>query len=314
MPSLPDFSIVIPTYNRPQQLHRLLSAILQLDYLPNLFEVIVVDDGGIKPLDRALKEFQGTLDLLLLKQENRGPGAARNTGAMKAKGKYLVFTDDDCHPHTGWLNALANAFEKEESLLCGGRIVNSLSRNPYSTTTQMLLDYLYEYYSPVEHLGGFFLTNNLALSREMFMETGGFDPGLRFGEDRDFCYRWASSGRSFTFVPDAIVYHAHGLTLGSFLRLHCYYGGGSYRFRRGVKRKGLQSVRLNSFKWYVNLILSGIREKGRGLGLLLTLLLTATQVASFIGFLSGLIRDEKIQEPFSQDSCQASQNVPTDRD
>ena len=313
MASSPDFSIVIPTYNRPKLLHRLLSAILQLDYRPDLFEVIVVDDGGTKPLDPALKEFQGTLKLLLLKQENRGPGVARNTGAMKAKGKYLAFTDDDCHPHPGWLNALANTFEKKESLLCGGRLVNSLSRNPYSMATQMLLDYLYEHYSPVEHMGGFFSTNNLALSREMFMETEGFDPGLRFGEDRDFCYRWASSGHPFAFVPDAIVYHAHSLTLGSFLKLHCCYGGGSYQFRRGAKKKGLQPVGLNPLKWHVDLVLSGIRKKDRGLEPLLTLLLTASQVASSIGFLSGLIRDEKNQEPFSQDARQESQNVPTDR-
>jgi hypothetical protein len=177
----------------------------------------------------------------------------------------------------------------------------------------MLLDYLYKHYSPVEHMGGFFSTNNLALSREIFMETGGFDSRLRFGEDRDFCYRWALSGRSFTFVPDAIVYHAHYLTLGSFLRLHYCYGGGSYQFRRGIKRKGLQSVELNPLKWHIDLILSEIKKKDKGLEPLLTLLLTATQVASSIGFLGGFIRGEKNQKPFSQDVYQASQNVPTDR-
>jgi GT2 family glycosyltransferase len=299
MPSLPDFSIVIPTYNRPQQLHRLLSAIVQLDYLPKLVEVIVVDDGGEKPLDQALKEFQGTLELFLLKQENKGPSAARNTGAMKAKGKYLAFTDDDCHPHPGWLNALANAFEKEESLLCGGRTMNALPTNLYSTTTQMLLDYLYKHYSPGEHMGGFFATNNLALSREMFMETGGFDPELRFGEDRDFCYRWTSHGHPFAFVPDAVIYHTHNLTLRSFLKLHCYYGGGSYEFRRGVKKKGLQSVRLSPFRWYVNLVLSGIRKKDGESGFMYTLLLIASQISSFIGFISGFIRNQMNQKTFS---------------
>jgi GT2 family glycosyltransferase len=265
--------------------------------------VIVVDDGGTRPLDRELKEFQGTLRLLLLKQENKGPGAARNTGAIKAKGKYLAFTDDDCYPHPGWLNALAEGFKRENRLLCGGRTINSLSRNPFSTTTQMLLDYLYEHYSPVEHMGGFFATNNLAVSRELFMETGGFDPGLRFGEDRDFCYRWASSGHSFTYVPDAIMYHAHHLTLGSFLKLHYRYGGGSYQFRRGLEKKGLQPLRLSPLKWYANLVLSGMRKKDRGSGPLLTLLLIATQVASSIGLLNGFIRDQRNQGPFSQDGC-----------
>jgi glycosyltransferase involved in cell wall biosynthesis len=298
MPSLPDFSIVIPTYNRPQRLHQLLSGITRLDYLHDLFEVIVVDDGGTRPLDQELEEFQGILKLLLLKQENKGPGAARNRGAMEAKGKYLAFTDDDCHPHPGWLNALENVFKKDESLLCGGRTLNALSRNPFSATTQMLLDYLYDHYSPVEHMGGFFASNNLALSREMFMDMGGFDPELRFGEDRDFCYRWASSGRSFVFVPDAIMHHSHALTPGSFLKLHYCYGGGSYQFRRGVKKKGLQSVRLSPFKWYVNLVLSGIRNKERGSsGFLFTLLLIATQAASSVGFLSGFIRDQMNHEP-----------------
>jgi glycosyltransferase involved in cell wall biosynthesis len=286
----PHFSIVIPTYNRHGKLADLLSSLTRLKYPPTRFETIVVDDGGGIPLDSVISRFSGDLDLTLLKQGNAGPAAARNYGAARAEGQYLAFTDDDCQPEPGWLQALAVGFRESPCCICGGKAVNALRENPYSTASQMLMDYLYERSNPTEKLGAFFPTNNFAVPRAGFLEMGGFDATLRFGEDRDFCYRWASAGYPFVFAPEAMVYHAHELNLFSCLKLHFFYGGGTFQFWRRCAIKGLRPVKVSPPSWYVNLLLSGIRKEKSLAGLLQTLLLTAIQGACTAGFVWEMLK------------------------
>ena len=82
----PFMSIVIPTYNRPDQLAICLCACSRLDYPRDRFEVIVIDDGGVTPLDDVVNRFHGLLSLKLLRQENAGPATARNRRAVEAGG------------------------------------------------------------------------------------------------------------------------------------------------------------------------------------------------------------------------------------
>lgn len=116
----PRFSIVIPTYNRPEQLAVCLQACARLDYPRDCFEVIVVDDGGVEPLDGIVARFHGTLTLKLLQQENTGPAAARNRGASEASGEFLAFTDDDCSPASDWLKALGRHCVASPDCVVGG--------------------------------------------------------------------------------------------------------------------------------------------------------------------------------------------------
>jgi GT2 family glycosyltransferase len=284
-----DFSVVIPTFERWDSLPRLLDSLSQLDYPRSRFEVIVVDDGGRIPLKPEIFEFQNRLNLSLLAQENRGPGAARNYGAAHARGRYLAFTDDDCVADPKWLLQLKRALAESDCAICGGGIVNALPGDVYAVATQMLSDYLHEYYNPVDTSGAFFTTNNMVVPRDAFMAMGGFDSALRFGEDREFCYRWTSKGGRFIYAPGAIVQHLHGLTIGSFLRLHFCYGTGTAWFRERSRQAGLKRVRLSSLGWYLNLVLSGVRRTKGLRGLWLALLLVATQAANATGAVWGFI-------------------------
>ena len=94
----PFFSIVVPTYQRPVQLAACLQALSRLDYARERFEVIVVDDGSPTPPKAVVESLRDRLQLTLHLQRHAGPAAARNAGAMRARGKYLAFTDDDCLP------------------------------------------------------------------------------------------------------------------------------------------------------------------------------------------------------------------------
>jgi GT2 family glycosyltransferase len=280
----PSFSVVVATCNRPAQLARLLSSLSALEYPPTRFEVILVDDGGDVPLEPVVSGFHNQFTLVLLRQDNAGPGAARNCGAAQASGEYLAFTDDDCMAEPNWLEALAAALRESPRAACGGSTVNALSGNVYSTATQLLVEYLYEHYQPGKRLGAFFPTCNLALPRAAFLEMGGFEPALRFGEDRDFCYRWASRGHPSIAAPAAVIRHAHYLTLLSFLRLHFSYGRGTWHFWRRHIAGGSGRGVLSGPSWYVNLLLFPIKRERNPRGLLLSLLLVAAQGASTMGF------------------------------
>jgi glycosyltransferase involved in cell wall biosynthesis len=284
MRSIPNFSIVIPTYRRSKQLANLLSSLTSLNYDADRFEVIVVDDGSKESLEPVVSTFSTALHMTLLKQDNSGPAVARNHGASRAAGHFLAFTDDDCVVDVGWLQALEDAFQAAPLAICGGRTLNLLSRNAYSTASHLLLDFLYQHYSPQMHLGGFYPTDNFAVPRVKFLEMGGFDPRLRFGEDRDFCFRWASRGYPFRSVPEAVVYHAHPLRLASFLRLHFCYGGGSYRLRERCVDRIYRFPRLNPPSFHLQLLLSGIKKQRNMYGYLLSLLLLASQGAYTAGF------------------------------
>jgi len=94
--------------------------------------VIVVDDGGETSLEALVARFRDQLGVTLLRQSHAGPAAARNTGAARAAGEFLAFTDDDCPPATDWLKTLAGRFAKDSDCVVGGRTINALPDNPYS--------------------------------------------------------------------------------------------------------------------------------------------------------------------------------------
>jgi glycosyltransferase involved in cell wall biosynthesis len=142
----PIFSIVVPTYQRPGQLAACLQSLTYLDYSRADFEVIVVDDGSAMPTDKVVQPFRDQLEVVLLRQANAGPAAARNTGAARARGTFLAFTDDDCTPAPQWLQALAKHFATSPDYAIGGQTHNALPANPYATASQLLISYLYAYY------------------------------------------------------------------------------------------------------------------------------------------------------------------------
>jgi glycosyltransferase involved in cell wall biosynthesis len=226
--------VIIPTHARPHQLASCLESLTLLQAPAGGFEVIVVDDGSPQPLDAVMKPYHDRLSITLLRQPNAGPGEARNTGAGAARGRFLAFTDDDCWPAPDWLMALARRFEQTPRHMLGGRTVNRLVRNPYAATSQLIVDVVYAFYNREPNAARFFASNNLALPADLFRELGGFDgKGFRFAsEDRELCDRWRHLGHGMTYAPEAVVRHAHPLTLRAFCKQHFAYGRGALRYHR----------------------------------------------------------------------------------
>jgi len=282
----PFFSIIIPTLNRSAQLATCLQSLACLDYPPDRFEVIVVDDGSKTHPETLVASFCNRIDIVLTSQSHGGPAMARNTGAQKAKGEFLAFADDDCIPTATWLQALSARFTGTRNVMIGGKTLNALPINLYSTATQLLIDYLYQCYNPYPDDAHFLTTNNLAMPADLFRSVYGFDSTfpLAAGEDREFCERWLQHGYRMTYAPEALVYHTHVFNFCTFWRKHFTYGRGAYQYHQVRAQRGFGPFRPDP-KFYVRLILNPFIQKQRKRALRVTVLLMISQVANGLGFL-----------------------------
>lgn len=283
----PTISIIVPTFNRPRQLRRCLQALAALDYPRDGFEVIVVNDGGGQSLAEIVAEFEGRFCLRYVQQPNQGPAAARNKGAKMANGRFLAFTDDDCAPASAWLRQLATQLVTDSDKMVGGYTRNALHRNPFSITSQLLIDFLYHYYNQTESRALFFTSNNFALATEQFWRIGGFDETipLAAGEDRELCDRWLDHGLGMVYLPRAVIYHEHNLNLLSFWRQHFNYGRGAWLYRSLRSERKDEAVHLEPPHFYFKLVTFPLTMARDIRSFILTGMLFFTQVANGTGFL-----------------------------
>lgn len=291
--SFPFFSVVVPTYNRPKQLARCLSALNQLDYPRDRYQVLIVDDGSAEPLDTVVAPFQEAVDIILLRQANAGPAAARNAGVQRAAGDYIAFTDDDCMPSPDWLSQLAVAFAAYPDAMVGGRTLNALPENLYSAASQALIDYLYEYYDDATQ-GTFFASNNIAMARSHFLSIGGFDVSfpLAAAEDRNLCDCWQQAGYPMHYAPTVTIQHAHALSLHSFWQQHFGYGRGAFCFHQVRAKRTAQRIKVEPLTFYTRLLTYPLRQgkvptEASGLTrspLRMSGLFFLSQVATTVGF------------------------------
>jgi glycosyltransferase involved in cell wall biosynthesis len=238
MPDLREFSVIVPTRNRSEQLRACLRSLAAMDYPRDRFEVIVVDDESREPLGALAAQFGDVLHLSILRKKHEGPGAARNHGAAHAKGKFLAFTDDDCTASSSWLRALGERLTTAPEDLVGGKIINAFDSSIYSVASQTILDAVYEHYNPVHGRAHFFASCNFAMAAEKFRALDGFKQNwsLAAAEDRAFCHRWIQRTWKLNYAPEAVIIHHHALDLRSFCGLYFRYGRGACYYHQQMRR------------------------------------------------------------------------------
>ncbi len=286
-----DFSIVVPAHNRPLLLGQCLQAIARLAYPVKRFEVIVVDDGSEESLEPEVVPFLGHLNLSLLRQSNTGPAGARNGGVAAAKGRYVVFTDDDCRPDPGWLGALARRLAENPECAAGGNTTNGLAENLFSRASQVLVEFLYRHWNRDADDAIFLASNNLAFPRARFVEVRGFDTNfpLAAAEDRELCARWRWQGGRIVFAPDAIVHHFHTLHLKTFIIQHFNYGRGEVTFRSIRRQRGEPRAPVEREPFYRPL-LGYVFTRDRDLrGFAVAMLIVLSQFVMPMGYLRQLL-------------------------
>ncbi len=216
-------SVVIPTYNRADLLLQGLRALAAQDLPAGAFEVVVVDDGSADGTEDAVRAWTASATspaVRLFRQPRRGPAAARNRGAREARGRVVVFTDDDCEPRADWLREMLAPFDDP-----AGRV--AAVKGAYATRQDSVVARFAqkEFESRYRRMDGaesvdFVDTYAGAFLRDVFLGLGGFDTRfpLANNEDVEFSYRMAAHGHRMVFNPRAVVYHRHPATLRAYLK------------------------------------------------------------------------------------------------
>jgi GT2 family glycosyltransferase len=288
---MPAFSVIIPTYNRLDHLAGCLRALEDVDFPRERFEAIVVDDGGSVPVRSAIDELTLTLDVTLVRQDNAGPGAARTTGALRARGRYLIFLDDDCFPERGWLAALAARLESGRPEAVAGQTVNGCPGNLYDCASHLLSFHQYGRYKSEASSVEFLSTNNLAVPADLFRSVGGFNPRLVLAyEDREFCDRWRRFGYALVYAPEAVVRHCRAMTLRSFCRQQWTYGRMASRYYGLTSSRASTQIRHHLPRLYLDVARQALREHHGWSQPPILALLAVSQVIVASGFMQERLR------------------------
>jgi len=239
-------SVVVPTRGRREALKRCRAA-LAAQTVP--VEIIVLEDVG-----------------------GRGPAWARNEGVRRANGEIVCFTDDDCEPEAGWVEALTGPVLAGEAEVTSGPVRMGDGATAADRAWEAIVHYLQVRASaPGTASPGFVVTANLAASKAL-LERLPFDESFpaAAGEDRDWGERAAREGAAPRFVPEARVVHQSGMSVAVFLRQQYRYGRGAARYRQaGLGRKP------GSVSFYLGLLRGGFNA-GLAPGLLVCLAQFAT--------------------------------------
>jgi glycosyltransferase involved in cell wall biosynthesis len=286
---VPDISVVIPTYSRPDRLRQCLKSLAHST--AKSFEVIVVDDGSPDPVAATVNTFTNFMDVRCHRQANAGPAAARNAGAALARGRFLAFTDDDCRPEPEWIANITEPLRTKPEALVGGQTKNIIVDNIYSEASQDLICFLYEWAGQKKHGFDFFASNNIACCRQSFSALGGFDASfpLAAAEDRDFGLRWKDKTWPLIFEERAVIGHAHDLNFAKFFWQQSNYGRGAKHLRSRAASRNAPPVAFEGLRFYLHMARYPFRMR-RPNALSRSMLLAFSQVAMTAGFVRETLR------------------------
>ena len=112
------YSVIIPVYNRPDEVSELLASIAAQTFRD--FEVLVVEDGSSVKCEDIVNQYADKLDIKYLFKENGGPSMARNYAAERAKGDYLLILDSDTVVPERYFEAIENYLKDNDTDAFGG--------------------------------------------------------------------------------------------------------------------------------------------------------------------------------------------------
>jgi GT2 family glycosyltransferase len=217
------FSVVIPTYRRPDVLLRVLDELARQSEPPS-FEVVVVDDGSGDGTEAKLAAYRPSYPFRFSSQANSGPAAARNAGVRLARGAFILFLGDDTVPESGLLAVHAAAHAEKRPYPAA---VLGYTTWPPDRRVSPFLHHINEYglqfgYSLIEDPESvpfnFFYTSNISLPRSLLLDVGLFDTTFPHAawEDIEMAYRLTRAGMRIVYRPAAVARHYHDITFDSF--------------------------------------------------------------------------------------------------
>jgi GT2 family glycosyltransferase len=227
------FSVIICTRNRASQLQRCLQKFNELQTICESWELIVVDNNSSDDTKAVVQKFiaSASVKVSYVLEYRKGLSYARNRGVAEASGSIIAFTDDDCFIDAHWAGTIVREFAADPSLAVLGGRVEQADQDAPPVGVRAFSDR--KRISSFDELFGRMIGCNMAFSRQVFEVIGGFDPLLGKGtvsgsaEDLDLLYRAFKMSLNMVYVPEAVVFHAHGRTsMSSLQRVHDEYAKG----------------------------------------------------------------------------------------
>ena len=232
------FSIIIPVFNRPDEINDLIQSIVDQKYRD--IEIIVIEDGSSITSNDIINSFKNKINLQYHEISNQGPGLARNHGVKFANAEWIIFFDSDC-------TIPKNYFYEVDEFLKSNTEVDFFGGPDKSNKSFSFLQKAINYsMTSMLTTGGIrgskytvdkFLPRsfNMGMKKKNFLQVGGFS-SMRFGEDLDLTYRLLSSGAKSSIIKTAYVYHKRRNNLIGFFNQ--IFSSGSARVKLNQKHKG----------------------------------------------------------------------------
>lgn len=212
------FSIIVPVYNRPEELREFLESLCEQDF-DEYYEVIVVEDGSLHRANHIVTQYKERLNITYFYKKNTGPGHSRNYGMIQAKGDYFLIFDSDCILPSHYLSEVSKCLEDYYVDCFGGpdaalpsfsdiQLAINASMTSFLTTGGIR--------GGSESVNAFQPRSfNMGISKQAFKATGGFG-NIHPGEDPDLSIRLWNLGFETRRFENAYVFHKRRISWKNF--------------------------------------------------------------------------------------------------
>ena len=214
----PSFSIIVPVYNRPDEINDLLKSLDQ--QTDKDFEIVIVEDGSTVRCGKQCESFKKSIRIKYFYKDNEGRSIARNYGMDRADGDFFIFVDSDCILPPDYIASLKKAIAEKPADCFGGP---DAAHESFSDT-QKAINYAMTSFLTTGGIRGGKMsmekftprTFNMGFSRKVWEKVGGFRE--MFSEDIDMSTRIRLAGFSITLYPDVAVFHKRRVNFKKFWR------------------------------------------------------------------------------------------------
>ncbi|MFQ3181676.1 MAG: glycosyltransferase involved in cell wall biosynthesis [Polaribacter sp.] len=224
-----SFSIIIPVYNRPNEIDELLGSLTKQNFSDD-FEVLILEDGSTIKSDVIVEKYKLKLNIKYFFKENTGAGASRNFGMQRASGNYFIILDSDVLVPKQYLFEVSKALKQNFTDAFGGPDAAHVSFTPlqkainYSMTAVLTTGGIR---GKKRAVGKFQPRSfNFGLSKIAFQKTQGFSI-MKNGEDIDLTFRLWENEFDTQLIEKAFVYHKRRSSIKKFFKQT--YGFGTAR-------------------------------------------------------------------------------------
>ncbi|MGJ8684147.1 MAG: glycosyltransferase [Nonlabens sp.] len=230
------FSFIVPVFNRPEEVEKLLLSISKLDFQDD-FEVVIIEDGSTRDCKSVCSRFRESVNISYFFKPNSGPGDSRNYGMQRAQGNYYIILDSDCILPQSYLKSAQAALKANYVDCYGGP---DAAHESFSSLQKAINYSMTSFFTTGGIRGGGEKLDkfqprsfNMGLSKKAFEMTGGFGK-IHPGEDPDLSIRLWQAGFKTRLIKEAYVYHERRISWKLFYKQ--------------VKKFGMVRVILN--KWH----------------------------------------------------------------